>query len=158
MPVREIQNKIFIARSPEQVYAYVTQPWRWHEWHPSSQGAKASSKIMRQGESFDEVIRLQPLSPLPIAVRRQTHYHVDIAEPGECWQASGVTSGGGLTINYVFTATSVEGKSGTLFQRRLTYQVKGLMRVLDPLLYERMQDLSLVALHNLKKTLEKMDA
>lgn len=140
------------------MYDYVTQPWRWHEWHPSSQGAKASSKVMRQGESFDEVIRLQPLSPLPITVRRQTHYHVDIAEPGECWQASGVTSGGGLTIHYELTETNVEGESGTLFRRRLTYQVKGFMRVLDPLLYTRMQDLSLVALKNLKDTLEEMDA
>lgn len=149
---RVIENTIDIARSPQQVFDYVTQPWRWHEWHPSSQGATASAEVMTVGETFDEVIRLQPLSPLPLTVRRQTHYRVDEAQPGVCWQVTGEASGGQLTIRYQF---SDDGHGGTHFFRRLSYEVKGPLRLLDPLLYPRMCELSRVALANLKEKLEQ---
>jgi len=149
---RVIENTIDIARSPQQVFDYVTQPWRWHEWHPSSQGATASAEVMTVGETFDEVIRLQPLSPLPLTVRRQTHYRVDEAQPGVCWQVTGEANGGQLTIRYQFND---DGHGGTHFFRRLSYEVTGPLRLLDPLLYPRMCELSRVALANLKNKLEQ---
>jgi len=148
---RVIENSITIARPPTEVFEYVTQPWRWHEWHPSSQGATGSSDRMVPGETFDEVIRLQPLSPLPLTIRRQTHYQVDEAQPGICWQVSGVANGGKLVIRYELTDA---GDGATHFFRRLRYEVKGPLRLLDPLLYPRMQALSKQALSNLKARLE----
>ena len=149
---RVIENSIDIARTPQQVFDYVTQPWRWHEWHPSSQGATASAEVMSAGETFDEVIRLQPLSPLPLTIRRQTHYRVDEAQPGVCWQVTGEANGGKLTIRYQF---SDNGQGGTRFFRRLSYEVKGPLRLFDRLLYPRMCQLSRVALANLKEKLEQ---
>ncbi len=147
---RVIENRILIARTPQQVYDYVTQPWRWHEWHPSSQSAQAESDIMVAGARFREVIRLQPLSPLPLTIRRRTQYQVVQAEPGKCWEVRGETSGGQLSIRYELA----DDAGGTRFFRRLRYQVRGVMRVVDPLLYPRMQALSLVALNNLRQKLE----
>lgn len=148
---RIIENSIVIGRTPQQVFDYVTQPWRWHEWHPSSQGATASAEVMTEGETFDEVIRLQPLSPLPLTIRRQTHYRVDEAQRGVCWQVSGEANSGRLTIRYEFYPA---GEGQTRFFRRLCYEVTGPLRLFDPLLFPRMQALSGVALDNLKATLE----
>lgn len=149
---RVIENSIVIACSPQQVFAYVTQPWRWHEWHPSSQGATASAEVMTAGETFDEVIRLQPLSPLPLTIRRQTRYRVDEAQPGVCWQVTGEASGGQLTIRYELSPIA---GGGTRFFRRLSYEVKGPLRLFEALLFPRMQALSVVALENLKAKMEQ---
>lgn len=147
---RVIENRIFIACAPTQVYDYVTQPWRWHEWHPSSQSAVADARVMAKGACFDEVIRLQPLSPLPLTIRRQTRYQVVQAERGVCWEVRGETAGGDLSIRYELR----EDGDGTQFFRRLRYQVTGAMRVVEPLLYPRMQTLSRVALNNLCQRLQ----
>ena len=147
---RVIENSIDIPRTPQQVFDYVTQPWRWHEWHPSSQSAVADARVMAKGACFDEVIRLQPLSPLPLTIRRQTRYQVVQAERGVCWEVRGETAGGDLSIRYELR----EDGDGTQFFRRLRYQVTGAMRVVEPLLYPRMQTLSRVALNNLCQRLQ----
>ena len=41
MPV-QLHHSIHLAPPPDAVYAYVTQPWRWHEWHPNSRSASHS--------------------------------------------------------------------------------------------------------------------
>ncbi|MFN3714062.1 MAG: SRPBCC family protein [Alcanivoracaceae bacterium] len=148
---RTMENSIVIDRSAQDVFAYVTQPWRWHEWHPSSQQAHASVDVLTAGDHFDEVIRLQPLSPLPLTIRRQTRYTVLLSEPGVLWEVRGETADGALTIHYNFRP---QGAS-TLFHRRLQYQVRGAMQLLEPwLLQPRMRKLSALALANLKARLE----
>ncbi|CAK9066364.1 HTH-type transcriptional regulator VqsM (Virulence and quorum sensing modulator protein), partial [Durusdinium trenchii] len=102
-----------------QVYDYVTQPWCWHEWHPSSQSAVSDVDVLGVGDTFDEVIRLQPLSPLPLNIRRQTHYRVVLAEPGVSFEVRGETGDGDLTIHYDL----VRVDEGTLFRRALEYEV-----------------------------------
>ena len=152
MSQRCIENEIVIACSPERVYDYVSQPWRWHEWHPSSLSAKASVSVLDVGDSFDEVIGLQPLSPVPLTLHRQTHYQVVIARRAEEFEVRGETGDGGLTIHYDL----VPSRDGTLFRRRLTYQVSGPLRLIEPLLlYPRMRRLSAQALANLKVMLEQ---
>ena len=61
----QMQHSIDIARSPAEVYAFITQPWHWHHWHPSSRSAKALVSELAVGDSFDEEIVVQPLAPLP---------------------------------------------------------------------------------------------
>lgn len=151
MSQRRIQNEIEIACAPARVYDYVTQPWRWHEWHPSSQSAVSDVDVLAVGDTFDEVICLQPLSPLPLNIRRQTHYRVVIAEPAVTFEVRGETGDGGLTIHYDLLAQG----AGTLFRRTLDYDVRGAMRLIEPvLLFPRMKRLSAVALANLKARLE----
>ena len=35
MPIH-LYNEIEIHCTAEKLFNYVTQPWRWHEWHPAS--------------------------------------------------------------------------------------------------------------------------
>jgi len=35
------ENEYFSDGLTEELFNYVTQPWLWHEWHPSSKSAKA---------------------------------------------------------------------------------------------------------------------
>ena len=143
-------NTIDIGCTPETVYRYVTQPWRWHEWHPNSVWASSDSDTLKVGDSFDEEIELQPLSPLPFRMRRQTRYTVRIAEPFRTWEVRGETADGWLIIRYVLEPDA----SGTTFGRTLTYQTSGLSRLLMPALKKRMINISLLALARLKSTLE----
>lgn len=156
MPERVIENSVLIQCSPRELYDYVTQPWRWHEWHPSSASAKASADVMSVGERFSEVIHLCPLPWLPLVIQRKTEYRVEMAERGCFWQVSGVTDSGALTIRYDLTyENGVDESSGTRFNRRLKYRVSGTMQLLEPLLYPQMKRLSLVALENLRNKLER---
>jgi hypothetical protein len=146
----EIRNTIEIACTPEKLYSYVTQPWLWHEWHPNSRSAKATVPVLTVGEVFDEVIALQPLSPLPLTLRRKTHYKVIAAERNSLWRVEGEMAGGWLQIHYEFRASP----TGVAFTRTLTYEARGINRVFAPLLRPRMRQMSLLALNNLKKKLE----
>jgi hypothetical protein len=105
---------------------------------------------MTAGEKFSEVIHLRPIPWLPLVIKRKTQYHVEVAEHGLCWQVSGETDSGSLTIRYELANEN----GNTRFNRRLQYRVTGLMKRLEPLLYPQMRRLSLVALENLRKTLE----
>lgn len=146
----EIRNDIEIACAPERIYAYVTQPWLWHEWHPNSKSARAAAGVLAEGDSFTEMIELQPLSPLPLKLRRHTEYKVLVAKPSSHWRVQGQMSGGWLQIDYRFARTA----AGVAFTRTLTYEIKGINRLIAPLLKPRMRQMSTVALSNLKARLE----
>ena len=72
---RVIENTIDIARSPQQVFDYVTQPWRWHEWHPSSRSARAQPSATMDTPSVmpsrnETMAQVGMGSPVVRAVRR----------------------------------------------------------------------------------------
>ena len=144
------QQVLEIACPVDALYAYVTQPWRWHEWHPSSRSARADVDVLRVGDTFDEVIELQPLAPLPLTLRRETHYEVKVAEPGRAFEVQGRMRDGWLTIRYDFESTP----AGTRFQRRLTFDARGWSRLLLPLLRPRQEAMSRIAMANLKQRME----
>ncbi len=146
----EIRNTIEIACTPEQIYAYVTQPWLWHEWHPNSKSAKSASSTLAEGDTFDEVIELKPLSPLPFTLRRATRYRVLAAVAPSHWRVEGNMSGGWLQIDYAFKPS----EGGVSFTRTLSYEARGFNRLMAPLLRPRMRKMSQLALSNLKVKLE----
>jgi hypothetical protein len=147
-------NTIDIRCAPKTVYAYVTQPSRWHEWHPNSVWASSASDNLKVGDRFDEDIELQPLSPLPFRMRRRTRYTVLVAEPFSTWEVRGETTDGWLIIRYDLEPAA----SGTVFRRTLTYQTSGPSRLLMSVLKRRMNNMSLLALARLKSTLESAHA
>lgn len=150
MPVI-IQNQITINCPTDALYNYVTQPWLWHEWHPNSKSAEASVDKLSVGDAFEEEVELQPLSPLPITMRRHTKYVVLADKTNSLWEVEGKMKDGWLKIRYEFTSNA----STTNFDRTLTFDAKGLSRLMIPLLRKRMEAKSLEALHNLKNKLEK---
>ena len=146
----QMQHSIDIARSPAEVYAFITQPWHWHHWHPSSRSAKALVSELAVGDSFDEEIVVQPLAPLPPRLHRETHYQVLAAAPGQHWLCRGQMRDGWLEIRYQLQPSVV----GTRLTRTLTFDVGGITRLMMPLLRRRQRLLSPVALSNLKTLLE----
>lgn len=146
----QMQHSIDIACSPAEVYAFITQPWHWHLWHPSSQSAQATVERLEVGDGFDEVIRVQPLAPLPPVLRRATRYRVLEAAPGRRWCCRGQMRDGWLEILYELQPLA----TGSRLTRTLTFAVEGPTRLLSPLLRRRQRQLSGVALANLKVLLE----
>lgn len=145
-----LQHAASIACPPETLYAYVTQPWRWHEWHPSSRSAQATVQALAVGDGFDEVIELQPFAPLPLTLRRDVRYRVLEAEPPRRWVVEGRMRSGWLRISYAFAPES----GGTRFERTLEYRAEGALRLLLPLLRRRNAAMSVLALENLKRRME----
>jgi hypothetical protein len=144
------QQTVDFACPVARLHDYVTQPWRWHEWHPSSRSARATVPTLAVGDTFDEVIELQPFAPLPIRLRRETHYRVEVAERNRVFEVFGDTGDGWLRIRYDFAPT----QSGTRFVRTLSFDARGASRLLLPLLRRRQETLGRLALQNLKRRVE----
>lgn len=148
-----IENEIEISVSTEALFNYVTQPWLWHEWHPSSASAKSDHSVLAEGDGFDEVIEVQPLAPLPPRLRKHTAYVVTHSNPYQSWEVKGKMKGGWLRIRYAFEA--IPGKpESTRFHRRLEFAVSGPNRLLLPFLKRKMTKISPEALANLKHRME----
>ena len=145
-----IHNEIEIAVSAEDLFNYVTQPWLWHEWHPSSKSAKAAHSFLATGDEFKEVIEVQPLAPLPWRMSRTTRYSVTESVPFHTWEVEGKMKDGWIRIRYDF-----EQKGDvTLFTRELNFSVTGPNRMLLPMLKSKMEKISMVALNNLKQKMQ----
>ncbi len=149
MPVT-LHNEIEIAVSAERLFNYVTRPGSWHEWHPSSRSANTAKAVPGVGDTFEELIEVQPLAPFPPRMKRATRYRVTESQPFQTWAAEGKMKDAWIRIRYDF-----EEKGGvTLFARTLDFKVSGPNRILLPVLRSKMEKLSLVALKNLKQKLE----
>jgi len=146
-----IRNSIVIARPCAEVYAYVTQPWRWCEWHEGSKHAQqpANGELI-VGDEFVEQIELRPFAPLPIRLRRQTRYRVIHAEVARSWAVQGLLRDGWLKIFYDLE----EVPSGTRFTRTLEFGLSGVTRMLGLFLRRHAIAQSAIAINNLRARLE----
>jgi carbon monoxide dehydrogenase subunit G len=141
-------DEITIARPANQVFAYVTQPDLWHEWHPASTSAVLPRKPLQVGDAFREIISVK--YPL-VSVRRHTEYAVSISKKNETWEVRGKSSLFDLIIHYDF----IPDGDTTLFKRTLTYDVKGPLQWFEPVLVRpKIRSQSAHALRNLKALLE----
>lgn len=148
-----IHNEIEIAVSAQDLFNYVTQPWRWHEWHPSSRSARAPHSFLATGDEFEEEIEVQPLAPLPPRMVRTTQYSVTESVPFHTWEVEGRMKNGWLRIRYDFE----ENGGVTIFSRILEFRVTGPNRLLQPFLKLKMERLSMVALNNLKQKMQAVN-
>jgi uncharacterized protein YndB with AHSA1/START domain len=142
--LEQISQERFIKAPIDRVYDYVTQPDRWHEWHPTSLSADTGTTgSLPMGTRFTEVIDL-------LGIRVSMSYRVQIARrPSE--------------FKTVFTSLAVDGsihyfllphQGGTLFKRVLTYETELQLATL----HDRMIELSTLALDQLKHRLENTPA
>ncbi|MBT2372935.1 SRPBCC family protein [Pseudomonas fluorescens] len=141
-PVRleRITQERYIQAPIEDVYDYVTQPDRWHEWHPTSLSAETGvSGSLPVGHRFTEIIDL-------LGVRMPMSYRVQVASRPQEFKT-------------VFTSQAVDGcihyflqehDGGTLFKRVLSYETELQLTTL----HERIVALSNTALDRLKQRLE----
>ena len=143
-------HDIEINCSAERLFNYVTQPWLWHEWHPDSKGARADRQVLSVGDTFDETIAVQPLLPFPLTITRHPHYTVHESVPHSTWSAEGTFTDGWLSFRYDIEPRA----SGVLFKRTLQFEVRGMMRLLVPLVRIKQERKSQVALAALKRRME----
>ncbi len=149
MTATKLVNEVVIQTTPETVFNYVSRPDLWHEWHPASRSAVLPRTPLQIGDHFDEVIAVN--YPF-ISVKRATRYRVTKSEPGKVWEVQGSSTLFDLTIHYDFYPQD----GGTLFRRTLTYSVKGLLALFEPLLVRpKIARQSAAALAGLKRKLEQ---
>lgn len=144
------ENEIQIARSAEQVYAYVSQPWRWHEWHPASESAAPEHRPLAAGDQFSEHASMQPVALLPIRIRSQLRWTVLESRAPNLLEMRATSARIDVHVRY-----EIEGGSGTRFRRVFRFRVKGWLRFVERFfLPARMRAQSVTALENLKRVLE----
>ncbi|MGY2292884.1 SRPBCC family protein [Pseudomonas sp. SDO528_S397] len=138
--LERISLERFIQAPIETVYDYVTQPDRWHEWHPSSLGADTGTQgPLPAGHRFSETIDLMGVQVL-------MSYRVQVAQPPREFKTVFTSLAVDGCIHYVLQAK----KGGTLFKRVLTYETELQLACL----HDRMVALSHQALDHLKQRLE----
>ncbi|MFJ7141545.1 MAG: SRPBCC family protein [Pseudomonas protegens] len=139
----QISHELYIHAGIDTVYYYVTQPERWPEWHPSCLRADTGlCGSLPAGHRFSEVMNL-------MGVQIPMSYRVLIAVFPKEFKVVFCSAALDGTVHYQL---SKQG-DGTLFRHTLDYctdlQVSGLPA--------RMEQLSTLALGNLKQRLEHPD-
>ncbi len=142
-----IHASVYLDRPAEEVFAYVTTPGYWPQWHPSSRGVSgATDHPLDVGEQVGEAFH--------IGWRRgHVLWTVRAREAPRRWVIAGRVAGGGEgTITY--TLTPREG--GTDFERTFVYAMPNRwLALLDRLVIRRiMAAESARALRRLKAVLE----
>ncbi len=118
---RSFARNIWIEAPIEQVFAYATDPKRWHEWYPSSAPTSADCPARAVGDQF-RIVTTQP-APLPLLpnIASEIAYTVtDIDEP-RLWSVLGNSNKVRTWTTYEFA----DGTDGTHFLRTFRYAPKG---------------------------------
>jgi uncharacterized protein YndB with AHSA1/START domain len=144
------ENEVLIDRPIDAVFGYVSQPWRWHEWHPASESAAPGQPQLLAGVQFDELASMQPLALLPIRMRSHLHWTVVQAQAPHLLVMTASSERIELQVRY-----ELAQQSPTRFRRVFRFRVKGWLRFVEHyFLPERMRQQSVLALANLKRVLE----
>ncbi len=143
-------HEILIDRSVADVYAYVTQPWRWHEWHPASESASSSQGALATGVRFDEVASMKPFPMLPLRIRSQLQWIVLKTRVPNMVELKGRSKMIDVHVRY-----EIDGVDMTRFRRVFRFEVKGWLRHVEAyFLPARMHKQSVAAILNLRRVLE----
>lgn len=151
-----LDHRVEIAVPVAAVFAYVTQPWLWHEWHPASRETRCTHSFLTTGDEFVETVLVRPLPLLPFAWTRQVEYTITEAVPEHTWEAEGRMQGGWLRLRYDFEPA--EDGASTIFCRRLEFALGGANRLIMPVFARHAERQSRIALENLKGRLQQQAA
>ena len=144
------ENDILIARPVEAVHGYVTQPWRWHEWHPASESATDVPPVLAPGGQFSETVSMKLVPMLPFRIRSHMRWTVLQAQAPHMLEMRATSKRIDVHVRY-----QIDGDGVTRFHRVFRFQVKGWLRFVEHwFMPARMRAQSVVALENLKRVLE----
>lgn len=133
-------NEVVIEAPINEVYVYVSQPDRWHEWHPASLSASTGTvKALKEGDTFSEKIRIY-------GQETEMNYKVVTASPPNEFKTAFTSPLIDGTIHYQLETRG----SGTYFKRTLEYSLDKYIATMQA----GMKKMSVVALDNLKGKLE----
>jgi uncharacterized protein YndB with AHSA1/START domain len=144
-----IATDIVIRAPIDRVFAYVTTPSHWPEWHPSSLAVSGTSDhSLTIGERVTEDVR--------VASRRgRVVWTVRTYEPPHRWVLDGIWEGLGAGV-LSYTLSPWESGDDTYFEREFAYTPPTtLLRLLDHLVVRRrLAAESVIALRRLRTVLE----
>lgn len=143
---RTLVNSVVLPRPPAEVFALVTNPGRWHTWHPNTRDVDAGADHpLALGERVVERIRIGPF------FRGTVTWEVTACDPGRRWLLLGQASRGFASeLEYLLTP---EG-AGTHFRRRI-HVTWPWWFVLGPASVSRMAADAAQALENLRLVLAR---
>lgn len=146
-----IVSAVDIARPPSEVFAYVTTPGHWPQWHPSSLAVSgAVDHPLQVGESVVE--------DFEVAGRRgRVTWRVTAREPDRLWRIAGTIEGRESgTVGYSLAPAATATATGTHFVREFEYRTPNLLfAMLNRLsLRSRIEAESAQAVRQLKERLE----
>jgi uncharacterized protein YndB with AHSA1/START domain len=140
---RTLVHAVSLAPPPEAVFAFVTNPGRWHTWHPNTRDVDASADHpLGLGEQVVERIRIGPF-------RGVVTWEVTGHQPARRWTLLG-QGAPGFASELEYTL-SPEG-AGTHFQRVVKVTWPG-WYLLGGLTTRRLAGDAAAALENLRRTL-----
>lgn len=143
-------NEILIGRPVAAVHAYVSQPWRWHEWHPASESASELPAGLAAGARFSEAVSMKLVPMLPFRIRSQMHWTVLQSQAPHVLEMKATSKRIDVHVRY-----EIDGDYVTRFHRVFRFEVKGWLRFVEHwFMPARMRAQSVVALDNLKRALE----
>jgi uncharacterized protein YndB with AHSA1/START domain len=142
-----VANTVFIARTPEAVFGYVTTPGTWPKWHPSSLSVSgATDHSLIKGERVSENFRVAGRTGEAI-------WTVIDSEAPRSWIISGNISGREAgSVRYTLSPEA----SGTKFTREFVYHSPNMLFVIANRLTVRRQieSESALAVQQLRQLLE----
>jgi uncharacterized protein YndB with AHSA1/START domain len=148
--VERIVTIVDIARSPAQVFEFVTNAAQWKRWHPATIAVSGvPNRALVQGETIDERIHAGPR-------RFSARWTVMECKPPRRWVIATDSAEGAARITYKIT----EHQGVTYFERTLEYESRHwLWKWIDGSLTHRLLSRqSEEALRNLKRVIESRPA
>lgn len=143
-----LHNEVTVARTPPEVFAFVTTPGNWPKWHPASLAVSgATDHPLLVGEQATEDF-------LVAGRRGQAVWTVTDREFPRRWTIEGHGKEGGRAW---ITYTLSDQAGGTRFARDMRYRMPNLLAaLLDPLLTrDKIAAESATAVRQLKELLER---
>ncbi|MDF0528845.1 SRPBCC family protein [Tsukamurella sp. 8F] len=130
MPI--LEHERVVARTPDELYDFVTTPSTWLQWHPSVVRVTPPLDVpAREEATFTTEVR----TPVGTGINAWT---VGRCVPGREWHAQADMSIGGTTM---LTYRIAPHRDGALFTRTLEYRLRSpLLRVADRIVGRRRID------------------
>jgi uncharacterized protein YndB with AHSA1/START domain len=119
--MKVIKSSTQIARAPREVFDYVSDAARLHEWQPSVQEAGVEPPGVRQVGMRGFEVRNVP------GGRQKIRWEVTECEPGSRWAIEGIE--GPVRAHVVISLTPSDG-TGTLVEYRIQFEGHGIGKLI----------------------------
>ncbi|MGQ9427547.1 SRPBCC family protein [Gilvimarinus sp. F26214L] len=133
MATHQFFHEITIAREPEVVFDYVTDPKRWHEWFSLSTPPTVETDGQTPGDRFTvRTVRRGPQF-LPFSLVRSVCCTITKSDRPYLWELEAQS----VILDAVTSYTLSHSEEGTVFKRQFSYTTKGWLRYVEPVLLRK---------------------
>jgi uncharacterized protein YndB with AHSA1/START domain len=140
------EHTVTINRAPNEVFAYVSDPTRLHEWRPNVLEVIGYEPPVRAGSTYE-------LAEKFMGRRMQVGQRVVAYEPDRHIEIE-TTSGSVLPRQHYSFEPTADG--GTRYTVRLEMRTQGFMRIFEPLMRGQVRKMMATYSENLKRNVESV--